>query len=579
MLAWTWGRHAEALVDFGREIYTAWRLSAGDVLYRDIDYFNGPFSPYFNSLVFRVFGASLLHLQISNVVWWSLLCVLSYRLFQVMADRLAAFVALFVFITVFSFLQLNSYPIFNYVSPYAHEITQSATCAFGVFALLHRYLLQSRPRWLFASGVMLGIIFLMKVEVTLAVGAALTVSLAADLWRRRPPVGRGILTLLILIGGVCMPILIAWILLSLAMPPGEALRGVLGSWKYVLDTRLTNNDFYRSINGFDQPWLNTRIMFTVLGVAVAMMLPAIILAPLLKRKRVAIETRFAVATGCVIYVGGWIYFLWDHPFWQAAGRPLNLLTATTLVGFSALAIVRRKAISDRFILQWSFAVFAMLMLIKVLLTSAVYHYGFVLTAPAMSLFVMLVICWIPSTIKRAGGSAWIFRGSAMMLLGGFCLKHLAIYDTQFWVRPRVTIGTGNDSFSAIANTTTLITPTLINQGIEFLNQHAGPGDTLAMVPQGAMINFLTRRINPTGEVVLLPGEVDMFGEARILQRFRDHPPDWMMISQTNVSVFGHSAFGIDYAVAVGHFIREHYQDVTPTSWPKDSPLRVLRQVR
>jgi hypothetical protein len=45
MLCWTWRTWPDVLIDFGRELYVPWRLAAGQVLYTDIAYFNGPLSP------------------------------------------------------------------------------------------------------------------------------------------------------------------------------------------------------------------------------------------------------------------------------------------------------------------------------------------------------------------------------------------------------------------------------------------------------------------------------------------------------------------------------------------------------
>ena len=59
LLAFTWRRWPDVLVDFGRELYVPWRLAEGAILYRDVAYFNGPFSPYFNAVLFRVFGTSM----------------------------------------------------------------------------------------------------------------------------------------------------------------------------------------------------------------------------------------------------------------------------------------------------------------------------------------------------------------------------------------------------------------------------------------------------------------------------------------------------------------------------------------
>ena len=54
MLVISWRKWLDPTVDFGRELYVPWQLSQGQVLYRDIAYFNGPLSPYFNALVFVI---------------------------------------------------------------------------------------------------------------------------------------------------------------------------------------------------------------------------------------------------------------------------------------------------------------------------------------------------------------------------------------------------------------------------------------------------------------------------------------------------------------------------------------------
>ena len=79
MLAWTWGTWPNVLVDFGRELYVPWRLAEGEVLYRDIAYFNGPLSPYLNALWFRLFGVGLRTLVVCNGLLLVGVLVLLYR--------------------------------------------------------------------------------------------------------------------------------------------------------------------------------------------------------------------------------------------------------------------------------------------------------------------------------------------------------------------------------------------------------------------------------------------------------------------------------------------------------------------
>src|SRR5580765_6690871 len=89
MAVWTWDSCPDAIVDFGREVYVPWRLSEGEVLYRDINYFNGPFSPYFNAAMFKLFGASLRTLKLTNLLIIALAASLLYHLIGQVSDRLA----------------------------------------------------------------------------------------------------------------------------------------------------------------------------------------------------------------------------------------------------------------------------------------------------------------------------------------------------------------------------------------------------------------------------------------------------------------------------------------------------------
>ena len=52
----SWGAWPDVMVDFGRELYVPWRITLGEVLYRDLEWFNGPLSQYVNALWFRLFG-------------------------------------------------------------------------------------------------------------------------------------------------------------------------------------------------------------------------------------------------------------------------------------------------------------------------------------------------------------------------------------------------------------------------------------------------------------------------------------------------------------------------------------------
>ena len=54
MLHATWLTWPDAFIDFSRELYLPWRVSCGDVLYRDLAYYFDPVSVYTNAALFAL---------------------------------------------------------------------------------------------------------------------------------------------------------------------------------------------------------------------------------------------------------------------------------------------------------------------------------------------------------------------------------------------------------------------------------------------------------------------------------------------------------------------------------------------
>ena len=112
---WTWGTWPDVVIDFGRELYVPWRITRGELLYRDIAYFNGAFSPYFNALIFGLFSASVRTSFIANLTLLALFTLLVYRLLVAIGDRFSAFLSMVVFLCVFAFGQLVGFGNYNFI--------------------------------------------------------------------------------------------------------------------------------------------------------------------------------------------------------------------------------------------------------------------------------------------------------------------------------------------------------------------------------------------------------------------------------------------------------------------------------
>ncbi|HZI67356.1 MAG TPA: hypothetical protein VFF17_12395, partial [Thermoanaerobaculia bacterium] len=61
------GKWSDALVDSGREWIVPDALARGDLLYRDVVYWFGPFTPYFHAAFFEVLGSSFRTLVVAGI--------------------------------------------------------------------------------------------------------------------------------------------------------------------------------------------------------------------------------------------------------------------------------------------------------------------------------------------------------------------------------------------------------------------------------------------------------------------------------------------------------------------------------
>ena len=92
-LAASWQCWGNPLVDSGRELNVPLRLIHGEMLYSDVNYFYGPFSPYLNALLYRALHPSLWVLWGRGMVSTVLILALSYWIARQIAGRFPATLA------------------------------------------------------------------------------------------------------------------------------------------------------------------------------------------------------------------------------------------------------------------------------------------------------------------------------------------------------------------------------------------------------------------------------------------------------------------------------------------------------
>ena len=562
MLWWTWKTWPDSLVDFGMQLYTPWQLTSGKTLYTDVAYFKGPLSPYLNALWFKVFGVSLRALVAGNLLVLAGLVALLYRLLLSLADRLSATVACLVFLLIFAFGQSVGIGNYNFVCPYSHEVTHGIVLSLAALFCLGQYQRSGRTGWIGGAGAALGLTFLTDAQVFVAA------ALAAAMWFgfawRAETLGRTIRLLGVFAAAAIAPVVLAGLLLTLAMPLNQAWEGILGSWPSLLHGDAANLRFYRYGMGLDEPSTNLKRMLLWTGWYALVFLPAGAVSFAAGKRKAKLEhPAWAVAVFGIV-AAGLMLTLARIDWLPNLARPFPALLLALIVA-NVIGSVRRSggaaAIKDnQLVLRASLTVFALMLLSKMFLNARLYHYGFALAMPATLLLVATGLRQLPRAVEARGGHAASVRATVLALALVTVVGHLRFARSWFQTK-RYVVGTGGDAFRADARGDMLAV--LLDQ----LRVQAKPNETLAVLPEGAMVNYLARRQNPTPYVTLMPTELAIFGEQRVLAAYQAHPPDWIAMVHVDTSEHGYRYFGADYGRAIGSWIEQSYRPLFVINHP------------
>lgn len=525
----TWRTWPDVIVDFGREVYLAWRLAAGDTLYVDARHFSGPLSSHLNALWFLLFGPGVMTLALANLVLAAGFVALVYWLLVRLTDRFTATVACVFFVVSFGCAQYTVLGNYNWICPYSHELTHGVMLAVAGLACVARHQDDGRLAWVAVAGLAAGLIVLTKVETMVAGIPAILLGLGLAMAQARPAPARIATIAAVFAGAAILPLAATWAWFAPVMTPSEILTGPLGHWRAVTRGSFTSSSFYRQGLGIDDVPGNVGRIGVALAGWAAVTLAAVLAGRVRFRHPLVLVALFAAAAG----IGR---LLTDLQWAEAAARPLpvvvGIVAATAFVGFVRH---RREAAGAAFALAAAAAVFALGMLAKMALSARLYQYGFVLAAPAAVVAVAALLGWLPAAVGRAGGQAPAARAVVLGFLAAAMSTHVA--TTKIRVDAKVhAVGSGPDQFWSDARGVP------VRQLLDQIAARVGRDETLLVFPEGVFVSYLARRRNPTPYYLFDRTTLVLWGEADAVRALAADPPDWVALVDRGLG--GLSAHGV-----------------------------------
>jgi hypothetical protein len=541
----TWGTWGDLSIDSGHEAYIPAVLANGKMLYRDVWWMYTPAAPYFNSVLFRVFGARL------EVLYWagSLTALGSAVVLFVTGKRLSSWLAGW---TAGAVVLLQAFHDWHFSFPLPYSFAPVYGCLAACFFLccaVHASF-SSHWLWMFGAGTSAALALLLKMEF----GAAcyLTLSLFIAGRALQAPSRKNILTdiAVVLPGIVVCAVVIHW-MISIAGVQFITQENI-SSWptsyfmKVYGKVWLEKTGFALSLREFRGAF--KRDVFFV-GILAELYLLARWKRP---DARSAI-LRIAVGAALIIYA------VLQH--WSALG----ILAALVFPRDMVLYVLIAAALSILFFLRHrsngALAVAIVLSLssllaFRLLLRMVPGGYPIYYNGPVVLAYLLLVCAMLP---RKGRSPKLLVREELLLCLG--CLVVVAIYSIQY-------TADRSDSAWLVTDRGSILVPKQVaanyQAGISFMKQKALMGEVVLSVPEDTSLYFLSGTECPTRIFTFSPGVVPPGKPTdETIREIERHRVRYLLWSNRTYPDYGTPVFGVDFDQTLGNYLTSHYRLMGP----------------
>jgi hypothetical protein len=503
----SYGCWLDPIIDTGRDLYIPEQLARGAKLYRDIRYQYPPLAPYLLALITGGIGHSLASYMAIGIAQSM---TIAASLWMALRRPLPAFAATLSFAAM-CFCGASTWGA-NFLFPYSYGATIGmALLCIALAAFVHARNALALSMLLLASWC--------KVEY--AIASLLIVTILA--------IGRRVTFRQVAAYATALPASIAAVAFYFRDTNWWS-ENVFAAWQHGARAR----HFFEVVSGVAS-WKEQLLQIAIglAGIAAIFFLQ---------------RWRSWLAGAAIVVVA---ILIADHSFFRA----------WAVLQWIALgwALVR-----DRESPLLIFAAFSVATTLRIPLNVSPSWYGFVLTVPTLALAAYTLFCYVPvwrrlSSLRPVGGQA---GKPALRPRGGFlAFLWLAPFVTNagadLWqqheryaqkqyaiVSPRGTFYDWNQDRAVI-----------LNRMIATVR-----GGTLAVMPEGITINYLTQTRTPLTFHTFTPVETaDLSIEEAIVRELTAHPPGRVLIVSRDVREYGSRGFGIDYDRGVIELVKSRYR--------------------
>lgn len=545
VLFWgTWGHWGNVTIDCGREMYVPAALLEGKTLYSDVWYLYGPAAPYFNRMLFGVFGTHL------NVLYWAgALSALGCAGFLLLTGmRLGALAAGW---AAGAIVLMQSFAPWLFSFPLGYSFAATYACLMSCLLLWLMVNAAVRPGWgwMFGAGCTAAVALVLKLEYGVASYGTLALLVVGRALRRRT------------VRGVVLDLL--------AMAPGAlgALAVIvwmvsLGGVEFLTQENLMSWPSSWFMRRYGAVWMRiagfswdagalTLAMVHLAGVVVCALVLGSVLRWLRRGKRPAGRDAVVAALGAM---GLLIVTVRYHEVLHAVffPRPMALLVA--LAALPAAYLFWRSGFGGEMLAVLTLLAFSAVLAFRVFLGMAPQGYAIYYNGPAVLAFLMLVR-WAVARPEREGGDA-VPGGGELVLTACVVVTVVLFLAPYYWMArnwaPLVT-----------ERGTVYLEPAKVasyRAAIDFMRVQARAGKATLTIPEDVSLYFFSATMCPTRVFALTPGVLapGKMTDSYLAEVERQRV-EYLIWSNRTFEEYEATEFGVDFDVPVGEYLRARYR--------------------
>lgn len=530
----SYGHWGDLIIDCGREVYIPHAIASGKVLYKDIFCIYGPFPYLFNAFFIKIFTANLF-------TFYSIGAMLGLffitGVYLCAREFLSKTVCVGICLLIMFSVVFDGF-IFNYILPYSYAVVFASVFSIWILYSLINYIKTKNPNCLYCAALLWGAICVSKIEFVPVIIPVIISYLLIEKNKVR-------VFLTFIAYSLAVPFITYFVLFS----QGLNFADLTNNAKFIQD--MVNTQAIKHFYGnYCIAHFNLNIFLTNLKNLISLIFTGVIFFGVLffALKRKSPITKYLI----VLFISGFYFCILmlqgTHPQIIFAFLPY---ICTIIFLLKLVRFIRAKEYKNtQSILSLILLIFAISISFKNFHSLQLGFYGSYSFAPLILCLIiflkeLLELKFIYYTKKQCDTALFIFLLILTLVFANILALRLS-RENGVIKTPLGTIKTEKRIASAL------------NDTISYIAQHSHKNDTLLVLPEGIMLNYLTQRKWDFYQTSFIPLDFETFGENNILNEISQKKPDYVIFVKRDTQEYGKRYICSDYGIKTCNYITHNY---------------------